>query len=141
MPQIPIVRRVFALITRFRMWARLSASALISVAAGLIALAGTVVVFGGVTEDVTRHNGLSSTDPAHLRWFIDHRPHALVSTARIVTEIGSPVALAIVAVAAAVVLWMCGQRLLLALAPGIAFGLAGLAASAGKLIVGRGRPP
>ncbi len=141
MPEIPLVSRVFALIIRFREWAGLSVSALIAIAAGMAALAGTLIVFGGVTEDVTRHNGLSSTDPAHLRWFIEHRPAALVSAARVATNVGSPIALAIVAVGAAVLLWMRGQRLLLALAPGIALGLAGLAAAVGKVIVGRGRPP
>jgi undecaprenyl-diphosphatase len=141
MPEIPFVDRARSAVNRFRVWAGLSVSALVALAAGIVALAGTIVVFGGVTEDVTRHNGLSSSDPAHLRWFIDHRPDAMVSAARVATTIGSPLALALVAIVAAVVLWQCGQRLLLALAPGIALALAGLAAAAGKVIVGRGRPP
>jgi membrane-associated phospholipid phosphatase len=141
MPEIAVVRRVFAVVARFRDWAGLSVSGLIAVAAGIVTLAGTIVVLSAVTEDVTRHNGLSSTDPMRLRWFIDHRPHALVSAARIMSGFGSPVVLAVVTVVAALMLWFRGQRLLLTLAPGIAFGLSGLGAAAGKVIVGRKRPP
>ena len=116
-------------------------SGLVAVATGLVALTGAVLVFGGVTEDVTRHNGVSSTDPSRLRWFIDHRPHALVSAARIMSELGGPVALVMVVAIAAALLWWRGQQLLLALAPGMAFGLSGVGVAAGKLIVGRNRPP
>src|SRR5438445_5814149 len=77
---------------------------------------------------------------ARLRWFIDHRPHALVSVARVMSEVGAPAALVLVVVVAAVLLWRRGQRLLLALAPGIAFGLSGVGVAAGKLLVGRTRP-
>jgi membrane-associated phospholipid phosphatase len=139
--QTPALRRVFVALARFREWAGLTVSGLLAVAAGIVALAGTVLVFGGVTEDVTRHNGVSSVDPARLRWFIDHRPHALVSAARVMSEVGDPVALALVVIVAAVFLWWRGQRLLVALAPGIAFGLSGVGVAAGKLIVGRNRPP
>jgi undecaprenyl-diphosphatase len=138
--QTPL-RRVFVLLARLRDWAGLSVSGLVAVAAGIVALAGTVVVFGGVTEDVTRHNGVSSTDPMRLRWFIDHRPHALVTAARVMSELGGPLALVLVAAVAAALLWWRGQRLLLALAPGIAFGVSGVGVAAGKLIVGRNRPP
>jgi len=84
----------------------LPVSGLIAVAAGVVALVGTLVILNAATEDVTRHNGLSSTDPARLRWFIDHRPHALVTTARYISQIGSPVALALLVSVAAVVLWL-----------------------------------
>jgi membrane-associated phospholipid phosphatase len=136
-----LLRRLFAVLGRFREQAGLSVSAMVAIAAGMVALGGTIGLLGGVTEDVTRHNGLSSTDPARLRWFIDHRPQALVSVARVLSELASPLLLVLVAVVAAGVLWYRGQRLLLAVAPGIAFGLAGLAAGVGKLIVGRNRPP
>src|SRR5207253_5320499 len=52
-----------------------------------------------------------------------------------------PLTLAMVVIFAAVVLWLRGQRLLLALAPGLAFGLAGVGAAFGKIVVGRSRPP
>jgi undecaprenyl-diphosphatase len=108
---------------------------------GLATLAITAIVFGGVTEDVTRHNGLSTTDVLHLHWFVEHRTDALVSASRVVSEIGSPAVLGIAAVAAAVWMWMRGLRLGLALAPGVAFAVAAAAATVMKTIVGRHRPP
>jgi undecaprenyl-diphosphatase len=108
---------------------------------GLATLGTTAVIFGGVTEDVTRHNGLSTTDVLHLHWFIAHRTDALVSASRVVSEIGSPAVLGISVVAAAVWLWMRGLRLGLALAPGFAFVVAAASATLMKTIVGRHRPP
>ena len=136
-----LFRRLFAAMVRFRDQAGLSVSGMFAVAAGIVALGGTIGVLGGVTEDVTRHNGLSSTDPSRLHWFIHHRPEALVSAARITSELAGPAALALLVVVTAALLWYRGQRLLLALAPGIALGLSGLAAAVGKVIVGRSRPP
>lgn len=137
----PVLSRIFEAWARFRARASLPTAGLIAVALGMVALAATLVVLGGVTEDVTRHNGLSSTDPTRLRWFIDHRPHGLVTAARAVSQVGSPLALALIVTVAAVVLWLRGQRLLLAIAPGLAFGFAGVGAALGKIVVGRGRPP
>jgi undecaprenyl-diphosphatase len=134
-------RRPFAALVRFREQAGLSFSGMVAIATGIVALGGTIGVLGGVTEDVTRHNGLSSTDPARLHWFIHHRSQALVSAARISSEVASPLMLALLAIVAAVLLWYRGERLLLAVAPVIAFGLSGLAVAAGKLVVGRHRPP
>jgi undecaprenyl-diphosphatase len=119
----------------------LTLAGLAATVAGVLVLAVTVIVFGGVTEDVTQHNGLSTTDVLHLHWFTQHRTDALISGARAVSEIGSPVVLALAAVAAAVWLWMRGLRLGLALAPGVAFGIAAVAATAMKTLVGRHRPP
>ncbi|MDQ1564534.1 MAG: hypothetical protein QOI14_1485 [Actinomycetota bacterium] len=139
--ETPALRRIFVGLRRFRDWTGLTIAALIAVAVGIVALAGTVLGFGGITEDVWNHNGLAASDPARLQWFIDHRPAALVSAARIGSELGGPLALAVMAVVAAGVLWMCGRRLLLALAPGISFGFSGLAVAVGKKIVDRSRPP
>jgi undecaprenyl-diphosphatase len=119
----------------------LTVAGLAALVVGLVTLGITAVVFGGVTEDVTRHNGLSTSDVLHLHWFIEHRTDALVSGSRVVSEIGSPAVLGIAAVAAAVWLWMRGLRLGLALAPGLAFAVAAAAATAMKTIVGRHRPP
>src|SRR2546425_13260232 len=134
----PVIRQIVEAWTRFRERAGLPTSGLIAVAVGVITLVATLFIFGGVTEDVTRHNGLASPDPARLRWFIDHRPHALVTAARYTSQIGSPVALALLVTIAALVLWLAGQRLLLAISPGLAFGFAGVGAALGKIVVGRG---
>jgi membrane-associated phospholipid phosphatase len=119
----------------------LTIAGLAAVVAGLLVLGATAVVFGGVTEDVTRHNGLSTTDVLHLHWFTEHRTDTLVSASRMVSEIGSPVVLGLAAAAAAVWLWMRGLRLGLAVAPGAALAIAAVSAEALKLLVGRHRPP
>src|SRR5437016_5076486 len=100
-----LIRRLFAVVVRFREQAGLSVSGMFAIAAGIVALGATIGVLGGVTEDVTRHNGLSSTDPARLHWFIHHRPQALISAARIASELASPAALALLAIIAAGLLW------------------------------------
>jgi undecaprenyl-diphosphatase len=125
------------------LWNRLefSLAQTLAFAAGVIVLGGAVVVFGGVTEDVTRHDGAATTDPMHLRWFIDHRSSAVDTMSRGLTALGSPPVLALVAVVSAVGLWFFGKKLLLAVAPGLALGLAATAVALGKVIVGRARPP
>jgi len=126
-----------------RLWVRLelSVASAAAFAAGFVVLGVAVVVLGGVTEDVTRHNGFSTTDPLHLRWFVDHRSPAADTLARWFTALGSPPVLALVAVAAAVLLWWRGTKVLLAIAPALALAIAAVCAAAGKLVVGRGRPP
>src|SRR5690242_8924437 len=88
----------------------LTFAGLLVVAVAVAVLAATTVVFGGVTEDVTRRNGLSSTDPLHLHWFIEHRTSALISASRVVSEVGSPVVLGLAALVIALWLWMRGLR-------------------------------
>jgi undecaprenyl-diphosphatase len=126
-----------------RLWVRLevSVAATLAFAAGIVAFGAAVVVLGGVTEDVTRHNGFSTTDPLHLRWFVDHRSPAVDTLARGFSTLGSPSVLVLVAVAAAFLLWWRGTNVLVAIAPGLALGLAAVAAALGKLVVGRDRPP
>ncbi len=135
------LRRLLAVLVRRRDQLGLSVAATRALLAGLISLVMTTVVFGGLTEDVTRHDGLSTTDPLHLHWFVEHRPNTLVSAARVVTEIGSLAALVLVVATAAVVLRRRGEPLLLALAPGIALGLSATSAAVAKGVVARSRPP
>lgn len=137
----PFLRKSFLAFARGRERLDLSVAATLTLVAGLLALGSTTVAFGGVTEDVTRHNGLATTDSVHLHWFIQHRSPTLDSIARWLTALGGPPVLVVVVVVSAFVLWWRGQRLLLAIAPGVALGVAGACAAAGKLIVGRSRPP
>lgn len=109
--------------------------------AGLVVVCISTVAFGGVTEDVTRRNGLSTSDLARLRWFTDHRSEPLVSVANVLSKVGSVAVLGVVAVIAAVVLWRRGVHLVVAIAPGIALGIGGISAAVGKTLVARGRPP
>ncbi len=135
------VRRAVRASLRF--WGRLefSIAQSLAFAAGCVALAGAVVVLGGVTEDVTRHDGFSTTDPLHLHWFIEHRSAPLDTVARGLAAFGSSTVLALVAVVAALGLWLIGQKVLLALAPGVALVIAAAGVALGKGIVGRSRPP
>lgn len=103
-------------------------------------VAVSAIVALGVGEDVTQHNGTATTDPQHLRFFVDHRPGWLISAARAVTAIGAVPVLGLLAIAAAVALWWRGQRLLVALAPGIALGSTGAIVAVTKQLVGRARP-
>jgi undecaprenyl-diphosphatase len=104
-------------------------------------LGTAVVVLAVTTEDVTQHNGLASSDAGHLRLFVDHRPAVLVDAAKTVTNLGTAPVLAMLAVVAAAALWWRGQRVAVAIAPGIALAAAALATSVAKTVVGRARPP
>ena len=103
--------------------------------------AAALTLLGVTTEDVTHHNGLSTSDRAHLRFFVDHRPDALVQLARNVTNLGAAPLLAVVALVSAVALWWRGQRVAVAVAPGAALGIAACIAAVAKSVVGRARPP
>jgi membrane-associated phospholipid phosphatase len=126
-----------------RLWNRLELSVAQTVAyvAGFVALLVSLVAFGGVTEDVTRHDGMTTTDPLHLRWFIDHRSARVDTVARVLSAFGNPQVLGLVAIVSAVALWLLGTKVVLAISPGIALAIAATGVAIGKAIVARGRPP
>lgn len=101
----PFIRKSFLAFARGRERLDLSVAATLTLVAGLLALGSTTVAFGGVTEDVTRHNGLATTDSVHLHWFIQHRSPTLDSIARWLTALGGPPVLVVVVVVSAFVLW------------------------------------
>jgi undecaprenyl-diphosphatase len=119
----------------------LSVAQTLAFVAGIVALLGSLAALGGVTEDVTRHDGMSTTDSSHLRWFIDHRSATVDTIARRLSAFGNPPVLVLVALLSAVALWLLGTKVLLAVAPGMALAIAATAVAIGKSIVGRGRPP
>ena len=104
----------------------------------MLAVSGAVLAV--TTEDVTQHNGLSTSDASHLRFFTDHRSDGLVRAAKLITEAGAAPILAVLAAVAAVVLWWRGARVIVAVAPALSLGAAGLVAAMAKQIVGRARP-
>jgi undecaprenyl-diphosphatase len=110
-------------------------------AAGVASFGVALIVLGGVSEDVTQHNGLATSDPSHLRFFIDHRPDFLVHASRIVTEFGNAAIVAIIAIAAGLLLWRRGLPVLVAAVPAIALGIATVLGDIAKHLVDRGRPP
>jgi membrane-associated phospholipid phosphatase len=139
--ETPVLRHIFSACRRLRERTGLPVSGILAVIAGLVALAATLAVLAATTEDVTRHNGLASADPTRLRWIVDHRPSSVVTVARYTSQAGGPLSLALVVCVAAAALWLTRHRLLLALAPALAFGLAGTTAALAKSVVGRARPP
>ena len=127
-------------VDRTRAWLALTWRGLCALGAGIVALVAAVIVLGGVAEDVTQHNGLASSDAAHLRFFTDHRPDLVIQAARIVTNLGGLFVLALIAVAAGLLLWRRGVPLVAAAAPAFALGVAATLADIGKQVVDRARP-
>jgi len=109
--------------------------------ASILALVTAVTVLGGVSEDVTQHNGLASSDPSHLRFFTDHRPDLLVRAAHITTDFGNAAVLALVAIGAGLLLWRRGLPVVVAAAPALALGVTAFLSDLAKRLVDRGRPP
>jgi undecaprenyl-diphosphatase len=136
-----IVRRVRNAARAVCLALGLTARTVAGIVAALSVFAASLVVFGGATEDVTQHNGVALSDPAHLRFFIDHRSHALDDAARIITNAGMLAVVFVVAAAAAAAFWYRGLRLGLALAPVISLAVAVIAIGVTKGAVGRSRPP
>jgi len=127
-------------VNRGRAWLGLTWRGVCALAAAILALVAAVALLGGVSEDVTQHNGLASSDAAHLRFFTDHRPDLVINAARIVTDLGGVFVLALVAIAAGLLLWYRGVPLAAAAAPAFALGVAATLADVGKQVVDRARP-
>jgi undecaprenyl-diphosphatase len=111
----------------------------LAVAAGTIA--GAALVLAVTSEDVLGHDGMATDDPHWLRFVTDHRSGWLIKVAHGLSDLGAVGVLGVLAVVAAVILWLRGARLALAIAPALALGLAGAFAAVGKQVVGRSRPP
>jgi membrane-associated phospholipid phosphatase len=127
-------------VDRARAWLGLTWHGVCALAAAIVALVGAVMVLGGVAEDVTRRNGLASSDAAHLRFFTDHRSDLVIRAARIVTDLGGVFVLALIAIAAGLFLWYRGVPLVAAAAPAFALGVGATLADIGKQVVDRARP-
>ena len=118
-----------------------SSRAWLAVSSALVVLAGAAAALAVTIEDVTQHNGLSTSDAPHLRFFVDHRGDRLVTAAKVVTQAGAAPVLALLGVVVAVGLWWRGARVIVAVAPTIALGAGAVAASVVKQLIGRARPP
>jgi len=108
---------------------------------GLAALATSIVLFLGASEDVVQHNGASRLDPGRLDWFTDHRSQPLIAVAKLLNTAGSVGVVALVAVVAGAWLWKRGLPFVVTVAPLASVLLAETAAAALKVVVNRGRPP
>lgn len=106
---------------------------------GLILSVAALWLFGGVTEDVIHHDPLTQLDLNVVTWFRAHSTPALDRIGVSVSLIGSPVAMAILAVVVAIVLAARRQWILLG-------GWAGVFAGGGlldwtlKIVIQRPRP-
>jgi len=137
---VGLARSCATRVDRIRAWLGLTWRGVCALGAGVVALVAAVAVLSGVAEDVTQHNGLASSDAAHLRFFTDHRPDLVADAARIVTDLGGVFVLALIAVAAGVLLWWRGVPLVVAAAPAFALGVGATLADIGKQVVDRARP-
>lgn len=104
-------------------------------------VAGCVLAFGKIGEDVVAGNGWQTSDLGEVESVADHRSAALVSAAALLARAGSVPVLAAVCVLVGALLWWRGERLVVALAPLAALAVTGALAAVGKQIVGRARPP
>lgn len=106
-----------------------------------VALASALMILAVTSEDVIGRNGLATDDPLVLRFVTGHRTGWLVELARSITDVGAVGVLGALALMSAVLLWIRGARLILAIAPGVALGVGGLATAVTKQLVHRPRPP
>jgi undecaprenyl-diphosphatase len=104
----------------------------------LLAVLAAIVL--GLADGATEGNGLASIDPPVWRWMIEHRSPGLTTAAKVVTEVGSTLAMSILAVTAVIYLFWRGRRGDAALVAVVAAG-AGALVRFGKATVGRDRPP
>lgn len=78
------------------------------VAAAAVALGGSVLALAVTTEDVTQHNGLSTSDASHLRFFTARRTDLLIRWSRAMTQLGAAPLLIVIAIVVVGVLWWRG---------------------------------
>ncbi|MCU1456122.1 MAG: putative rane-associated phosphatase [Actinomycetia bacterium] len=117
------------------------ARALHRTAYALVAVLFLLAGFAVLTENVVQHTGLTGHDAAVLRFFTEHRSRLIVDIARLVTDLGGTVVLAIAAIVTGWILWRTTRRLVVAIAPALVVVLASAASTVTKQVVGRARPP
>jgi len=104
----------------------------------LLAVLAAIVL--GLADGASESNGLASIDPPVWQWMIDHRSQTLTTTAIVVTNVGSTVAMTVIASATIIYLLIKRRFGDAALVAVVASG-AGLLVRFGKATVGRERPP
>lgn len=104
----------------------------------LLAVLAAVIL--GLADGAVEHNGLASIDPVIWEWAVTHRTPALTAVAKIITEVGSTLAMGVIATVTVVALWIRGRRGNAALVAVVSAG-AGMLVTIGKATVGRQRPP
>lgn len=109
-------------------------------AAVAVVLAGAAM-FGGLAEDVTDHDELVRHDQSWLQSIVSHRSAWSIHGAKIVSTLSDVPASVLVALAAAIILWRTGHKLVIAATPVVALGASAVLVFSGKHLVDRVRPP
>lgn len=112
-----------------------------SVAALGVGLAVASTGFLAVAEDAREPHGPLPIDARVLRIAVAHRTPAIVSAAKVITHLGDPTVLVLVALAAGALLWRSRRRILDAIVPLVALLGASATETVIKQVVGRPRPP
>jgi len=108
---------------------------------GLGVVVALAVGFTSLLEDVLEGDGIAALDQPASRWLAEHRDPWLTAVLRVITALGSPVALAVLtAGVCTVVAWRRRSRLPVILGLVGAGGI-GLVITLAKTLVGRDRPP
>jgi membrane-associated phospholipid phosphatase len=108
---------------------------------GVAAVLALGVGFGELSDNVLDGDGVTVVDRPMLRFLAAHRPPWTITAARVITDVGSPVGVAVTAVLAGVVLaWVRRSWLPLVV---LLLGASGIGAinTAVKHLVSRTRPP
>ncbi|MCX5045717.1 phosphatase PAP2 family protein [Aldersonia sp. NBC_00410] len=104
-------------------------------------IGGMLTLFIALAVQVHLGGWLTSADMGVTNWFVAHRSPTLTSAARAVTDLGSPVVIAAIAIAAAVIIGYRHRSVLPAVTIVATVALAGAASSLTKIVVARARPP
>ncbi|WP_454788268.1 phosphatase PAP2 family protein [Mycolicibacterium lutetiense] len=83
----------------------------------------------------------SAVDHRVLDWFVAQRSAGLTGIATFITDLGSPAAIALIAVGAAALIWVRTRAARLAIVVVATVGVASVVSTLGKWVVGSHRPP
>lgn len=119
----------------------LGEAALLTVGGGLIALCGLAIVFAKILDSVLEADGIARVDRPLSGWLAAHREPGLTRVMLALTELGSPVGLAVATTVVCIgMAWRIRSRLPVLLGVLGVLGVA-VAVTVVKLVVARRRPP
>lgn len=94
-----------------------------------------------IGEDAREPNGPLPVDRRILRFAVDHRPGVVVTLARVISHLGDPALLVLLAIFVTAVLWRRFRAVLPSIVPLGALMVASVIESTAKAVIGRPRPP
>jgi membrane-associated phospholipid phosphatase len=108
-----------------------------TITAAIVLLAG----FLGLASVVYSAHAGTALDHRALDWFVAHRQPWLTTVAIVITDIGSPAAIVVLAFVAAALIWWRMRATLTAVAVLGTVGLSSVVSTVSKVVVGAERPP